>query len=189
MEKVFKIKELAHLKLLSDPLKLQLVKSFAEKAKTTKQVADELGQNITKLYRHVDALHAAGLITIEEQTKKRGTVERTFRAVAERFETDPSLFNNSEGAVAESGKVIREMFRATEEEILSAPPKDAKEAEEALFARLRCKLSKQRAAELRQKLMEWVEEFSAEEDEAEGGEETEERAALIAFYPIRSKEE
>ncbi len=188
MKKVFIIKELSHLKLLSDPLKLQLVQSFAEEAKTTKQVADELGQSITKLYRHVDALHDAGLLTIEGQTKKRGTVERTFRAVAERFEADPSLFTNYEGAVAESGKVIREMFRTTEEEILSAPPKDAKEAEEALIARLHCKLSKRRAAELLQKLMQWVEEVSAEE-KSDGEEETEEHRALIAFYPIRSEKE
>ena len=42
--------------------------------------------------------------------------------------------------------------------------KDAQEAEEALIARLRCKLSKQRAAELLQKLREWIDDVSAEEE-------------------------
>jgi predicted ArsR family transcriptional regulator len=88
----FIIKELKQIKLLSDPLKLQLIQSFAEGDKTTRQVATELGENVTKLYRHVDALFEAGLLEITDETQKRGTVERTFRAVAQRFEADPALF-------------------------------------------------------------------------------------------------
>ena len=100
MKETYKIKDLEHMRLLTDPLKLQLIQAFAEKAKTTKQVATELGESVTKLYRHVDALHDAGLLVVVEEKQKRGTIERTFRAVAERFEADQSLFADGAGGGA-----------------------------------------------------------------------------------------
>ena len=106
------------LRLLADPLKLRLVQAFAEGEKTTKQVAAELGERITKLYRHVDALHDAGLLEIVSEMQKRGTVERTFRAIAERFEVDHSLLTDNTDA--QGSEAIRELLRAGETEILRA---------------------------------------------------------------------
>ncbi len=82
MKETYKIKDLQQIKLLSDSLKLQLLQAFASGDKTTKQVAADLGESVTKLYRHVDALYDAGLLEITGEKQKRGTVERTFRAVA-----------------------------------------------------------------------------------------------------------
>ena len=75
MDKVYKIRELEQVRLLADPLKLDLLQAFAERDKTAKAVADELGQPVTRLYRHVDALLDAGLLTVVQETPKRGTVE------------------------------------------------------------------------------------------------------------------
>jgi predicted ArsR family transcriptional regulator len=181
MDKVFKIKELDQIKLLSDPLKLQLLQAFAEGAKTTKQVAAELGESVTKLYRHVDALLEAGLLVITSEKQKRGTVERTFRAVAYRFEADPTLFAGEDDGQAEAA--TRDILRVCEGEIIAAIAEDARRDEpEALFIRLRCKASPERIAALRQKLNEWVE--SAQGDEDVKDESAEEIGALIAFYPI-----
>ncbi|MFQ5983022.1 MAG: helix-turn-helix domain-containing protein [Woeseiaceae bacterium] len=97
MKNTHRIKDLQQVRLLADPLKLQLLQAFAESAKTTKQVAAELGESVTKLYRHVDALHDSGLLEVVEEKQKRGTIERTFRAVARRFEVDHSLFADEAG--------------------------------------------------------------------------------------------
>ena len=181
MDKVFKIKDLETVKLLSDPLKLQLLQAFAEGEKTTKQVAAELGESVTKLYRHVDALFEAGLLVITDEKQKRGTVERTFRAVAYRFEADHSLF--AEPDDGQAAAATRDILRVCEDEILAAMAEDARREEpEALFVRLRCKASPERIAMLRQKLNEWVE--SAEGDEEIKDETADEIGALIAFYPI-----
>lgn len=69
----FIIKDIEQIRLLSDPFKLQLIQAFAEGDKTTKQVAADLGESVTKLYRHVDALHGAGLLVItgEKQSAER----------------------------------------------------------------------------------------------------------------------
>ncbi|MBU2676381.1 MAG: hypothetical protein KJP16_04805 [Gammaproteobacteria bacterium] len=178
-KEVFKIRDLEQVRLLSDPLKLQLLQSFAEGAKTTKQVAGELGESITKLYRHVDALHAAGLLVVASEQQKRGTVERTFRAVAERFEADHSLFADSDSA--EGSEAARDMLRAGEEEILNAiASADPSREQEAIMLRLRCKASPERIAELQSALTDWVE--SAQD--MDNGDEQEEYGALIAFYPL-----
>jgi predicted ArsR family transcriptional regulator len=181
--KTFKIKDLEQVRLLSDPLKLQLLQAFAEGAKTTKEVAAELDESITKLYRHVDALHDAGLLEIAAQKQKRGTVERTFQAVAQRFEADHSLFaeqSGGDGAVA-----VRELLRAGEDEILRAIANaDHGEGPEAIMMRIRCKASPQRFAELCQSLNEWIEDTQEEGGSAD--EDQQEYGALIAFYPLDS---
>lgn len=181
MKETFKIKDLEQIKLLSDPLKLQLLQAFAEKAKTTKQVAAELGESVTKLYRHVDALHDAKLIEIAGEKKKRGTLERTFRAVAHRFEADAALFAaNADPAGMDAA---RDMLRSAETEILTAIADDSgRDESEAMFARLRFKASPARIAELRNTLKTWVE--SVQDDDDSGAEDATEIGALIAFYPI-----
>lgn len=184
MKETFTINDLEQLRLLSDPLKLQLLQAFAESAKTTKQVAEELGESITKLYRHVDALHGAGLLEIAAEKRKRGTVERTFRAVAHRFEVDQALFTDDDGG--DGMTAVRDMLRAGEAEIIQAIANADPAAEaEAVMMRLRCKASPARLAELRQMLNEWID--STQEDGANGDESLREFGALIAFYPIENE--
>ena len=184
MKEVHKIKDLEQIRLLTDPLKLKLIQAFAEKPKTTKQVAEALGESVTKLYRHVDALFDAGLLEIIEEKQKRGTIERTFGTVAQRFEADHSLFsedNNGDGI-----NTARDMLRIVEDEIIDvlANAKSGDE-EEALIMRLRCKASPQRIDELRRTLKEWID-STQDEGEGDDGADTREVGALIAFYPVPS---
>ena len=179
---MYKIKDLEQIKLLSDPIKLQLIQAFSESDKTIKEVAIELGVKITKLYRHVDALFDAGLILITEEKKKRGTVERTFRSVAHRFEADHTLFNvtnNDEGI-----DTVREMLRVCEDEILTALSKDEQDnSPEPIVMKLRCKLTPKRLDELKESLNKWIESVVAEENTV--GENLEEFGAYVAFYPVK----
>ena len=182
MKEVHTIKDLEHMRLLTDPLKLRLIQAFAEKGRTTKQVAAELDESVTKLYRHVDALHEAGLLVIEEEKQKRGTIERTFRAVAERFEADHSLFADDAGE--EGAGAIRDMLRGAEAEILNAISNaDDDSDQKAIVMRLRGKVSPERVDELQQSLSEWIE--SMQEAMDCESEDAEEFGGLIAFYPIR----
>jgi predicted ArsR family transcriptional regulator len=178
------IKDIEQIKLLSDPLKLQLLQAFAEGNKTTKQVAAELGESVTKLYRHVDALHGAGLLIITQEKQKRGTVERTFRAVAKRFEADPTLFSDDDDQ--QGANAARDLLRVVEGEILAALAHDSSQTEqEAVFMRLRCKASPARIEQLRESLKEWIEAAQSDDDGDDENENTEEIGALIAFYPVK----
>ena len=83
------VKRLEQAKLLTDPFKLKLLERFAGKPVTTKQVADRMGEKAPRLYRHVDALVEEGLLELVEERPKRGTIERYYKTVAERFEVHP----------------------------------------------------------------------------------------------------
>lgn len=89
---VYRIRDLEQLRALSDPLRLRILEAFAHGARTTKQVAGSLGEKPTKLYHHVDALEAAGLVRLVETRPKRGTLEKYYEAVARVFEADAGLF-------------------------------------------------------------------------------------------------
>lgn len=181
MKDTHKIKDLEQVRLLSDPLKLQLLQAFAESAKTTKQVAAELGESVTKLYRHVDALHDSGLLEVVEEKQKRGTIERTFRAVAQRFEADHSLFSDAPGD--EGTDAAREMLRISETEILNVLANAHDEDEEqAIVMRIRGRATPEKIAELRATLQDWLE--SVPNCDQSPGEDAREIGGLIAFYQI-----
>ena len=181
MKEIFKIKELAQVRLLSDPLKLRLIQAFAESAKTTKQVAAELGESVTKLYRHVDALHDSGLLVVVAEKQKRGTIERTFRAVAQRFEADETLFSGETGG--EAAEAARELFRAAEAEVLDALANTSDTVDEQpIVMRIRGKASPEKIAELRATLKAWLE--SIPNDDASPNDEAKQIGGFIAFYEI-----
>lgn len=181
MQESHKISDLETVRLLSDPLKLRLLQAFADSAKTTKQVAGELGESITKLYRHVDALLDAGLLVIVDEKQKRGTIERTFQAVARRFEVDHTLFNEDDSG--DGAEAVRQVIRGGETELLDALARAGDEDEsQPIFMRIRGKASPEQIAELRETLNAWLESIpsddEAPDDNAEG------YGGLIAFYPI-----
>ena len=182
MKDIHKIKDLEQVRLLSDPLKLQVLQAFAEGEKTTKQIATELGESVTKLYRHVDALHDAGLLEIASEKQKRGTIERTFRAIAERFEVDQSLFAGE--AADEGAAAIRQVLRGVEDEIVDAigAADNHDDDLEGVLMRLRCRASRARIDVLRSTLVDWIEAAQQETDESDV--DTVEIGALIAFYPL-----
>lgn len=182
VKKVHKINTLEEVRLLADPLKLKLLQAFAEAPRTTKQAAEALGENITKLYRHVDALYEAGLLVVVAEKQKRGTIERTFRAVAQRFEADHSLFSDEAGGHGEG--TARDILRISEAEILdalrNAGPDDR---DSAIIMRVRGKASPEKIEELRQALNDWLD--SVPDEEEPGGDDNVEFGGLIAFYEIR----
>ena len=179
MLETYRVSDLDQLRLLADPLKLKLIQAFAEQPRTTRDVAEELGENLTRLYRHVDALLDAGLIEITREQKKRGTVERTFVAVARRFEVDRALLSETDDHM----DAARELLRAGEEELIAALEAHDK-GSEPLFMRLRIKGSPAQLRALRESLETWLE--SAQELEAEDDASASvEAGAMIAFYPVR----
>jgi DNA-binding transcriptional ArsR family regulator len=70
----------AEIRALAHPLRLRLMEIFAEGPRTTKQVADLIGEPPTRLYHHVAALERAGLLRLKETRQNRGTTEKWYEA-------------------------------------------------------------------------------------------------------------
>jgi DNA-binding transcriptional ArsR family regulator len=80
------IEDVETLKALADPVRLAILRVLMEGARETprirsvKELAAELGEPQTKLYRHVKQLEARGLIQLAETRLVSGIVEHRYRA-------------------------------------------------------------------------------------------------------------
>lgn len=71
---------LDQLRALAHPLRLRMLELFAEGPRTTKQVAQMLGEPPTKLYHHANALERAGLLRLAKTRQNRGAIEKWYEA-------------------------------------------------------------------------------------------------------------
>ncbi len=178
MQNSLAIQKLEQVKALTDPLRQRILHALCQDALTTKQVAQQLGEKPTRLYHHVAALERAGLVQIVETRQKRGTVEKYYRAVAQKFVIDKKLFEltpGSEAALSEAQALIVSTLDDTLAGLQDPRMQDFFETpnacERLVFAHAqgRCVTPEQIAA-LRTKIEAWVEECGcgADEQEAEG---------------------
>lgn len=79
------IEDAATMKALADPLRQRLMRALGRnvhekpRVMTVKQLAEELGEPTTKLYRHMKQLLAVGLIQVAELRLVGGIVEQHYR--------------------------------------------------------------------------------------------------------------
>jgi DNA-binding transcriptional ArsR family regulator len=179
------VEDLEQARLLSDPFKLKLLEQFAIEPKTTKQVADALGEKAPKLYRHVDALAQAGLITLVAEKPKRGTVERYFKTVATRFEMAPHLISDGGDQADQAEEMMQSMVRDATNDLAtiirsySEPP----EPEHApLMMKVSVAASRAQIEELRRLLMAWVDKCESLADAECEGKGLVEARGLVMFY-------
>ena len=180
------VKRLEQAKLLTDPSKLKLMEGFARNPATTKQVADRMGEKAPRLYRHVDALVEEGLLELVRENPKRGTIERYYRTVADRFEVDPNLFSaaspNDGGAI----EMVRSVLRDTESELVrffdSHKGDTLSEEEMPLIMKVGIRGTADEIAALREKLDEWLDECNAMDDGREGLSDLESYTGFLAFF-------
>jgi DNA-binding transcriptional ArsR family regulator len=84
--------DLDQIRILAHPLRLRILGALVRQPRTTKQVAELLGEKHTKLYHHVQALERARVIRLTETRQKRGTTERYYQATAALFQAASSAF-------------------------------------------------------------------------------------------------
>ena len=186
---VFWVTRMDQAALLADSFKLSILEQFAEEPRTARQVADRMNLKQTRLYRHIEALHKAGLLKVVREQQKRGTIEKYYQTVAKRFEFDSSMFATGSDQDNEALKMVRSMIRDTEKEVVPmlADYNFEKILEDELapiLTRVLMRGSRKEITLLRQKLLEWIEACS--EDSAEGGadEPTISFRGLLMFYPL-----
>ena len=112
----------ADLRALAHPLRLRMMELFAESPKTTKQVAELLGQPPTRLYHHVAALERAGLLVLKETRQNRGAVEKWYGSVARQIGTSGIVRQRGRAARAARRAVAATVLEQARQELLAIPP-------------------------------------------------------------------
>ena len=188
------VTDLEQIKVLADPLRLRMLEAFCQE-RTTKQVAELLGEKPTKLYHHVEALERVGLIALVRTRPNRGTVEKYYLAVARTFRADARAFRPGAGGGSEQTAAFRAMittiFDTTAAELSSladgaggaAGAVDAIE-EEALLSFVEIRASRAQLDELRGRLQEILRSLAADEEAAGEGVAPEAYRLTLAYYPL-----
>jgi DNA-binding transcriptional ArsR family regulator len=93
LTQLFTIRDLETLKVVSDPMRIQIIEVLIPQALTVKQVADKLGLSPSKLYYHVNLLEKHGLIRVIETHVISNMIEKVYRATSANIEVDKTLLS------------------------------------------------------------------------------------------------
>lgn len=119
MDTIFTITDLETLKVISEPLRAQLVEVLVAEPLTVKQVADKLGLAVSKLYYHVNLLEKHGLIQVVDTRIVSGIIEKQYRAVASKLDVDKNLLNFATDEGKETiNAIINSTIDLTREDLL-----------------------------------------------------------------------
>lgn len=185
----YTLSSLDQIKILADPLRVRILEAFCEE-RTTKQVAQLLGEKPTKLYHHVVALLRVGLIEPTRTQQNRGTVEKYYLAVARTFRADSRVFNadrNAQGQKATAlHQVVSTFFETTVAE-LGALAEHADDdtstiEKEAIVSFLEIHASKKKIGEIRRTLQKLIE--SVSKDAGDAAADTERYRLTLAYFPL-----
>lgn len=116
---VFMIRDLETLKVVTDPLHLQILEILSPAPQTVSQVADKLGSSSSRLYYHFNLLESAGLIRVVETRTVNNIIEKIFWVTADDIDIDKDLLNFSSSSGQENvTRVAASMLDATREDIM-----------------------------------------------------------------------
>lgn len=123
---VRKVDDVETLKALGDPLRLAILRVLMAGAdggalpvRSVKDLARELGEQPTKLYRHVKQLQARGLIETAETRLVAGIVEHRYRASQSSLMLDSGFFTGH-SAGDDTAAVVAAAFEDARNEYLEA---------------------------------------------------------------------
>jgi DNA-binding transcriptional ArsR family regulator len=95
-EEIFIITSLETLKIVADPLRLQLLALLRDEPRPAKQLAAALGVALKKLYYHLNLLEEHGLIRVAETRIVSGIIEKHYRVTAYRLSVERDLLSLNE---------------------------------------------------------------------------------------------
>ena len=190
-DEIYTITDLGQVRVLADPFRLRLLSAFGAGSRTTKQVAQQLGEKPTKLYHHVEALERVGLLILKETRPNRGTLEKYYEAVATRFQIGGDLFSSAPAAepiAGETAAMLMSILDTTCAELAvvlnrGADSSHACPANTAMVARMLLRGEPAQIAQFRARLLALLDQFKAETAGLDPGE-ADAYGLTLAFYQV-----
>lgn len=182
-ETVRSVGDVETLKALADPVRLAILSAMmrgtasALRVMSVKELAAELGEPQTKLYRHVKQLEAVGLIKSVSSRVVSGIVEQRYQACQADLILGPGLTDSqkssaeAEATVAAALEMYRRQFFAEHRAAKARAETDAGLGEPEMVLGMRvARVTRARAADILARLEQIQDDVSDSEDEAADGE-------------------
>jgi DNA-binding transcriptional ArsR family regulator len=178
------------LRAISDPTRMRLMEVMVQRQDppwSVKELAAALGVPQTRLYHHIDQLFAHDIVRPVERRVVSGIIETRYRVTALSFQLDRRLF---EGGSDEPARMLHDtlvaVFDTARDEIEAAMRSGAVDPsggdeDRVLVSRGLARLTPERAAEYRRRLVALAEEFG---DQDEGTPGTRPWGTVLAVYPL-----
>lgn len=193
------VNDLETLKVLADPLRIQIIELVTHEARTVKQVAAVLDLPPTKLYYHIKLLEEHHLIRVVDTRIVSGIVEKQYQATALSYHVNKALFSpTSPTGLKGLDVMLRGLFedaRADIEESVAEGVIDVYAAEDSdqpvsrvlMIARNTLYLRPDRADEFYRRLRALIREYLGEDERLSGSPDEQSYGLLVTLYPsIRS---
>ncbi|MEO0563891.1 MAG: winged helix-turn-helix domain-containing protein [Chloroflexota bacterium] len=185
------IADLDTLKVVADPLRLEIIELIFEHPHTVKQVAEKLDMPASKLYYHVNLLEKHGVINIARTRIVSGIVEKSYQTTARSMRVQKGLLSpqrDSDTPESRVGILVDAMFDAAKTDIkqnAAAGLIDLSGEENPMslrISRTSSRLPADKALEFQKRLVELVKEFESYKQNPENA--NEQGFALVtAIYP------
>jgi len=181
-------------KVVAEPLRVSILEALCLEARTTKQVAEILGEKPTRLYHHGDLLAEAGLIRLVDTRQVRGTVEKYYQAVGRAFRADPRIFRQADASDEQSqtlADVATTMLERTTEEVrnLILSGHDLTSGEEGVLSYVEVRGSESVIREINDRLLKFLKDLEKNCCSGEPSEEDRRYRLNLAWFPLdRTKE-
>lgn len=106
----FIIEDLETLKILTDPLRVRILRSLGHKARSVKETAERLDMPQAKLYYHINLMEKHGLIQVVDTRVVSGIIEKLYAVTARMYRPGAGLLTAVDPApVAEETKNMATM--------------------------------------------------------------------------------
>jgi len=118
-EPIFMVKDLETMRILADPLRLQILEVLDLRPQSVQQVAEKLGYTSSRLYYHFNLLETQGLIQVVDTQMVNNMMEKFYWLTAEEISFDNTLLEFSPQKTQENlTSIILSSLEATRSEMI-----------------------------------------------------------------------
>jgi DNA-binding transcriptional ArsR family regulator len=187
----FVITDLETLKVVADPLRLQIVELIFEHAHTVKQIGKKLKLPPSKLYYHINMLEKHGLIAVASTRVVSGIVEKSYQTSARGIRVERGLISPGrpqeapdDGATILADAILNDTRADIKENTATGliNLSGEKHPRNLRISRSKARFTEEQAMAFQERLHALLEEFKQYKDDP-ANEEEQGYALVMAFYP------
>ncbi len=189
---VFLVDNLETLKVLTDPIRIEILHILDPEPQTINQVAEKLGLSNSRLYYHFRILEEHGLISVVHTRMVSNIVEKFYWSTAADFDIDKTLLDfssesgkeNIERLVSSTVETTRmDMLRSLQARRENLASGSASVPREMIITNIKKRLTDETFQAFIKRLKDLLEEFSKLQEEKSEGEDIAQFSLAVYAYP------